>query len=341
MSTIATQQRSIPVNRDFASTTDLPRVSTTYGGVEGLQTVPRVARDWIPYFASWLKIGYHGLKTTIGALTAAHYRACPNANRSERSTYSALRWLEDNGWIRRRVCHLGPDRLGVTIEIISDRFSFFLHRTQGKNYPTSNYITTPLQVSQGDNLTNNPSTLELQTDNYSASSANNKQCAKSAIEEKNRTKPVTSTHRYDPVWFSCRVILENQNAADKPVVLRRIDAEQKGKTQKTSADWQYWSSNWSRMSHAEREHYAENDILPAVREQLTVENSSSSSPKVNNIAQIVSLLTDENDKRLEDLEPRPALVISDGNGYQELKDANEIADLQHQIMWKRKNLGLA
>jgi hypothetical protein len=88
----------IGLDKRYAVANDLDRIHSTWSSLDGLADLPIFVRTWIPYLTVILKFGFDGIKAPIGALTQAHWRANARANRSDRSTYNALAWLQEHGW---------------------------------------------------------------------------------------------------------------------------------------------------------------------------------------------------------------------------------------------------
>lgn len=261
--------RSLTHNRlNFATGRALNRVVFTTSSMDGLQSMPRNVRTWIPFFTTLLQWGYDGVKTSIGALAAAHYRANAGANRSERAAYNALRWLEDRSWLTRRTLRLGSDRLGVILEINRSKFSYFTKRAEVRREPTS--VTIPhnglhLQAVQGDLLSITGASISKPC-TTNANQANSKDRANSAVSTK-KTDLGRPTHYQSPIRYTCFLLLAD--SPDRKRVLSRLDAELAGKTTTATLDWSYWSTRWRQMGHDEREHFASLEILPAIRKRFS------------------------------------------------------------------------
>lgn len=257
--------RDLSCPKKFARVNDLDRIRSTWVSLEGLGDLPIYVRTWIPYLTVVLKFGFDGIKAPIEALTGAHYRSNSRANRSVRSTYMALSWLEANGWISRRKLRLGYDRFSTTISLNREKFRFFLRRADVGPCRTEPHVSPQLHDLQNvDRTSTTPSSLR--SIDSSATLAKSKPCAKSA---NNNSRP---KHHQDPIRYSCFLAL--QDSPDKKQLLNRLDAELSSKTYRTTLDWSYWISRWTTMTHDERDFCAANDLLPALRSVVKVQPRS-------------------------------------------------------------------
>lgn len=254
-------------DKRYAVANDLARIHSTWSSLEGVGDLPIFVRTWIPYLTVLLKFGFDGVKAPIGALTLAHWRANARANRSERSTFMALAWLEANGWITRRRLRLGENRFLAIIEINRGKFSFFLKLLDVTSEPTCMIPQDnhpPLQTMHS----SDPMNTKIPSNNLNTTNATmaigSKICAK---PDKPATKTKEKTQHYQhPIRYTCFLLLAE--ATDRQSVLRRIDAEIAGKTQHTSFDAKWFSARWLTMSHTEREFFAAQNIIPAIRAEL-------------------------------------------------------------------------
>jgi len=235
---------------------DLFRITYLNLGFAGYQALPKGARSWLAYFVALVKLGYFRIEAPLGALADAHTKAGGN-NRSTRSAFRALAELEKLGYISRRAPRLGSNYAQSVININLERFQFFLSEACNKKCV---------------NITHMPNCQPSYTPNTScdpvASFTNSalRSTLKAKPETENR-KPKTRTadnrrNWINPIIYTLGVVLRADNAPDRDQVIdmaRRIVADSGG------GHWKHTIDSWWRMSHAEREHAARNEILTVCR----------------------------------------------------------------------------
>jgi hypothetical protein len=280
----------------------------------------------------------------IAALTQAHYLACPRACRSESSTYRALRWLEQRGFLRRRKLRLGPNRFRVIIDLQVGRFKFFLRQRH-----TSSHMHPQLSEKQFDDLLNNPSNLQVPTSNYSATTAKSNSHTTEHQEHDRKDPGQHLGHNQHPVRYTCQIVLEN--AADRAALLRRIDAELAGATDQCAVAWQYWTpARWYQMPHNEREAYAVVELIPALRrvldpKSLAISSNHTTEPVAElgelvppgDLSALVNVLCGQLEDQADDLEYTPSPVTE---APFDMEDRDELQKINDELAWKRKNLGI-
>lgn len=233
----------------YVTEREIDRVTHTWGNLEGLQTVPKCVRTWIPFCTAWIKLGYRGFWLSFEALVGAQYRANPRANKSVRSGYNAMKWLEEAGYIRRQKFRIGENRFKTKITFRRSRFAFFLKKGKGVSYNAPQ-----VQNMHYYKKSNNNRTSESVKGVFKSNNCNN-----NAKQEREKTHPVL---------YSCKYVLINDRDKTGFAILNRIKQEIAGKMPE-SVPWASLEAKWHGMLHEEREYESRNVILPAVRHAMT------------------------------------------------------------------------
>ena len=205
-------------------------------------------RRWFGFFVALGKIGHVGIAASVGKLTDEEYRVNGQTH-SERTTYRALRGLEEKQIITRRTFRVGDDKFRCVILFNMSAFSFYL-QTRTKNVaplPTSVYISSPLPGWQEEKLTSNPVVLP----------------------SKGRSLPAYLQNEYQkkiaryliPVLITLRVILTGRA---RFIGLRRAEYELASGDYVSGVDWPYWARRWPEFDFVRRDATALNEIIPAI-----------------------------------------------------------------------------
>jgi hypothetical protein len=269
-----------------------------------------------------LKFGFDGIKAPIGALTQAQWRANARANRSDRSTYNALAWLQEHGWIYRHRLRLGENRYLAIIDIHRDKFAYFLKKSDVQKEPTCVTVRddSPLlqEMHSLDPLsTSDPYNKPIYSNATVAKSNDRAKPSKKVAEIQYKKK-----HYQHPVRYTCYLLLAT--ATDKKSVLTRIDAELAKKTSRVSLDWGWFSSRWLTMTHTEREYFAATDIIPVIRAAIKT--------KVMPDSEVIPDSKPKPSTRKVEPQPQP-----DHLTHLSPAEQNELAEIQRFLIQAREN----
>jgi hypothetical protein len=193
------------------------------------------------------------VRCTVGHLSSVLLRV--GLEGSPSTIRRALSSLEALGFLSRRRCRLGPDRLGLLIQIHRDRWQFWLKPRQEKP-PTSVYIPPRQSIGPGDDRTITTPRVNLPD----------------SVENKN--KPQESgqkIHRYHPIVYTLMCLLNRQGASDRKALLRRaegeiaLEASGLEVVNHSGIPWEQYERAWREMSVATREPFAAAEIVPRLR----------------------------------------------------------------------------
>jgi hypothetical protein len=209
-----------------------------------------------------LVAGASRIKSSVGELAAVHRRAgVPGSPATVRRAFSGL---ESKGFLWRRRCRLGSDRLGIEIIVNRERWAYWLQARAGKvvpikapTPPTSVYIPTRQSMGAGDIRTITQSSVN--TRNNSNSSNNT---------HKGGSK---KQYKYHPIVFTLWCVLTKAQAPDRRDLLNRADLELKARGAGVRIDphsgtpWEQFERDWSDMTVPVRESFANSEIVPRLR----------------------------------------------------------------------------
>jgi DNA-binding transcriptional ArsR family regulator len=196
------------------------------------------------------------VRCTVGQLASVLRRV--GLEGSPSTIRRALSSLEALGFLSRRRCRLGPDRLGLLIQIHRDRWQFWLKPRQEKP-PTSVYIPPRQSIGPGEDRTITTPRVNLPD----------------SVENKN--KPQESgqkIHRYHPIVYTLMCLLNRQGAPDRKALLRRaegeiaLEASGLEVVNHSGIPWEQYERAWREMSVATREPFAAAEIVPRLREAI-------------------------------------------------------------------------
>lgn len=263
----ATAQKIEKSYRGIARSGDLYRLEALWTPHCGLNNVPLTIRPWIYWFVALIKTGYSSVEASIGVITDAHRRSTGKTTQSKRSTYRALAWLTEHGYVRRRKLRRGVECHGVILDIQLEAFRFFTS-VRPRSAPTI-YVTgrdmwdnsLPVSNWHPDDLTNRSNQLRHTVPDLKDQSHNVPDQIHSKIKINSRK---CAKHRYPAVAHTLWVILGKPSRSSRLGHLVRY-AEQgiaRGGARCCTVDWAYWSAKWPEMEATEREYHAKNSILP-------------------------------------------------------------------------------
>ena len=209
------------------------------------QTLPKVARSWLAFYVALVKLGFCRVVAPMAAINDAHRQAGAN-NSSLRSAWRAHAELERLGFITRKTLHLGENSIQSDIEIVAEKFKFFILCDKNLHVPKSH---------------------------PSYSSSNSDQAIKSNLESKIQSGDREPKREQEP---------EKKRAWINPVIYTLgvvLRGEKKGLREATMAkaalalcvggmlsDWT--PARWWAMGHEEREYCARAILLPALHSQV-------------------------------------------------------------------------
>jgi DNA-binding transcriptional ArsR family regulator len=198
------------------------------------------------------------VRCTVGHLASVLRRV--GLEGSPSTIRRALSSLEALGFLSRRRCRLGPDRLGLLIQIHRDRWQFWLKPRQGcQKPPTSVYIPPRQSIGPGEDRTTTTQRVDLPN----------------SVES--RYKPQKSgkkIHRYHPIVYTLLLLLKRQGASDRKALIRRAEAEIALEASglevvnHSGIPWEQYERAWRDMSVATREPFAAAEIVPRLRAAL-------------------------------------------------------------------------
>jgi hypothetical protein len=211
---------------------------------------------WVLLSLLRLVPGAELVRCTVDHLAAVHRRV--GLEGSPSTIRRALASLEALGFLSRRRCRLGPDRLGLLIEIHRDRWQFWLKQRSEKP-PTSVYIPPRQSIGPGEDRTITTPRVNLPN----------------SVESKN--KPQESgqkIHRYHPIVYTLMCLLKRTQATDRVALLRRaegeiaLEASGLDVVNHSGVPWSQYERAWREMSVATREPFAAAEIVPRLRAAL-------------------------------------------------------------------------
>jgi hypothetical protein len=211
---------------------------------------------WVLLSLLRLVPGAELVRCTVDHLAAVHRRV--GLEGSPSTIRRALASLEALGFLSRRRCRLGPDRLGLLIEIHRDRWQFWLKRPEKP--PTSVYIPPRQSVGPGVDRTSTTPRVDLPN------------------RVENRNKPQESgqkkVHRYHPIVYSLMCLLKRQGAPDRQALIRRAEGELALEASglevvnHSGVPWAQFERAWREMGISSREPFAAAEIVPRLRAAL-------------------------------------------------------------------------
>jgi hypothetical protein len=211
---------------------------------------------WVLLALLRLVPGAELVRCTVDHLAAVHRRV--GLEGSPSTVRRALASLEALGFLSRRRCRLGPDRLGLLIEIHRDRWQFWLKQRSEKP-PTSVYIPPRQSIGPGEDRTITTPRVNLPN----------------SVES--RYKPQESgqkIHRYHPIVYTLMCLLKRTQATDRAALLRRaegeiaLEASGLDVVNHSGVPWGQYERAWREMSVATREPFAAAEIVPRLRAAL-------------------------------------------------------------------------
>lgn len=205
-----------------------------------------------------------GIKTSIGELSGA--TKCANVGMSPATVRRALAELEADGYLRRKKCRLGENRLGIQIIINFSKFSFWLQKASDKIIPlvTRTYI---------DAYQSNRAGVDRRMTNSQVNTRDidiNSNHARTTISKTNSSKKFEFLKAH-PVLLTLWILLKGTpeirlfNRATQEII-----SEQNGSRVEnhSGVPWEHYAQNWSDMLQVTRDQFARTQILPRLRKNL-------------------------------------------------------------------------
>ena len=258
-----------------------------------------------------------GIKTSIGELSCA--TKCANVGMSPATVRRALADLENDGYLRRKKCRLGDDRLGIQIIINFSKFAYWLQKASDKIIPL---VTRPYNDAYQSNRLGDDRTITISQVNTRDIDINSNH-ARETISNKNsskkfeflKTHPVLLT-----LWILCKGTPEIHlfNRATQEVL-----SEENGSRVEnhSGVPWEHYAANWSDMLQSTRDQFARTQILPKLRGKLPESTPASayvteSECQVESPEEIRRLICEslniDRDQLQQSIDSQPCEIISGG-----------------------------
>lgn len=247
----------------IARKSDLFKITHCRTSLKGCEGLSRLGRFWLAYYVELVLRDYEEIQAPMGAICHAQWLAVGHTA-SLSSAYRAHNELEKHGFIKRVQCRLGKDSKLSIIEIIHERFKFWIN-CYSKNSPNSKSgevsdKTLHMSKCETYEFTSNPS--KLQTSNPDSLSLNCNKSKKHAKNEKPKTKFDSWTN---PVLYTIGVVLRADRDRDGRRLYSLARSILVGKNQ--CLDLREWTPDrWWTMTHSEREYCARTLILPQLKQ---------------------------------------------------------------------------
>lgn len=315
--------------QSIAGIHELGRIEGSWSSYRGVSALPITVRPWIYWLLALIKLGYREIRAPVWAITKSQAQSCARTTSSRRSTFRALRWLEDMGYITRRQLRINQDCHGLILQINTSRFKFYTLSVPPP-IPTSvvikhtemcdSYLQVPTWHS--DDFRSNNNKLSVSKSNIDTNCLQSKTHA-------NKNQGEKSTHKFHPIIYTLMLVTEN--LSDRAAILRRARAELAG-GKKSAIDWKYWARRWTDFSHTERESYARRELIPALRKKhpkktINTTKKDRCDMPADTIQKFVSAICDHTEITTEFADD----MLND-------EEKKELAEAQKKLMWARKNM---
>lgn len=202
-----------------------------------------------------------GIKTSIGELSGA--TKCANVGMSPATVRRALAELEIDGYLSRKKCRLGEDRLGIQIIINFSKFSFWLKKASDKIIPLVTHTYIDAYQSNRLGVDRKMTNSQVNTRDIDINSNH----ARATISKENASKKFEFLKAH-PVLLTLWILLKGTpeirlfNRASQEVLAE----ETRSKIENHSGvPWEHYAQNWSDMLQATRDQFARTQILPKLR----------------------------------------------------------------------------
>jgi hypothetical protein len=281
----------------LASTGDLDRIEYCCSvGLKGTQGLGRLARVWLAYYLTLVRLGYARIEAPMGAICASQWRACGDTS-SQRSAYRAHAELERHGFITRKTLRIGRSTVGSKISINVERFDFWLRgKTVVGASSTVSHVSPALPTCHSDKVSS--SSPKLQTndpeDFVFISSSDLKSKNRASLEDSSRgergagryskkireqegsgkrgagsgeanEKKSRRKGAMNGILYSLGLVLQADRPADQSALMFLADKLlSSGNRTVFDRDF-YTDKKWIAMGFDEREHVSREVFVPALR----------------------------------------------------------------------------
>lgn len=207
---------------------------------------------WLCFLAVLVRLGYERIEACQGALTDCEERTSGEAGSSRATTYRALADLEEHGWITRARRSSGR-RLIINF---SAKLIDFVNGKAVRAVPKKSDNILPVSSCDTLDRTINPSPSPSPSALISPVQSD----ARARGDCMVKTKP---RKRFPPVVYSLRCVAPPRL---RELLTRIAVAEMvAGDVGRSGVDWEHWAATWAEIGIAAREHFAREEILPALR----------------------------------------------------------------------------
>lgn len=219
---------------------------------------------WVLLAALRIADGADVIRCTLGHLVTVMHRVGLEGSMS--TVRRALGELEERGFLRRRRCRFGRDRLGLLLDICRERWSYWLRpsppnvtQKSQNSEPTSIHIPTHQSFGPGDDRRNISSRVDLPN---------------SSVSTYNLPQSSSKKHLHHPIVYSLFRLLTRTTAEDRQALIKRAEAEIAAAEvglevlNHSGVPWEQFSKAWREMGVSAREPFAAAEIVPRLREAL-------------------------------------------------------------------------
>jgi hypothetical protein len=254
--------KQLKTHPKIARANDLYSIYYCVFQLPGTSDFSRRARRYLFFFISLVKAGYTEIRAPMGAIADAIFRAQGQTS-SVSTLRTALRELEDLGYLVRRKYRIGHDKSGAVIQLNLERFCFWtrIQRSNVTPIPTHTHNSSCQQNLVGDDRRN----TSMLVNSQDPTKIRNKE-PRADTRSKDRAKK----HQYHPIVYTLMCVLpEGPDRSEMLNLARREISTSTGET--SGIDWPYFTKLWPALDPfpgGRRETTAKREIVPLLYQAI-------------------------------------------------------------------------